>query len=302
MSYFHRPICSGIQRVAVSTVLTEQPILCGVCNAMGVFRTHDGDCTSTMCEKCIAGHVSTQVEQRQDPLCCCGFVLPPGVIESLLVGNEDLLSSYVSMLKRRTSERCAPAHHRDFSEEQGYSIRDNRAERIRRQRRSISEEGGTGTLEDKVCPELSVIGKAFALQSAKIVMRDLKESGPSSDQMNKFIDEEVFPVILNLHNQGRKTAEDFKRISKEASDLKLALDTVKRALAQAISSRERGSLGHHRPVIDKIVGNGLTSDKTLRTQDSGWVRQIQRTYPEASTLKEIQQLAEALAKQLCLIL
>ena len=93
VSYFHRPICSGIQRVAVSTVLTEQPILCGVCNAVGVFRTHDGDCTSTMCEKCIAGHVSTQVEQRQDPLCCCGFVLPPGVIESLLVGNEDLLSS-----------------------------------------------------------------------------------------------------------------------------------------------------------------------------------------------------------------
>ena len=130
-------------------------------------------------------------------------MLQPVVIESLLVGNEDLLSSYLFILKRRRSERSAPAHRRDFFEEQGYSVRDNRAERIRRQRRSTSEEGAAGTLEDKVCPGLSLIGKAFALQSAKIVMRDLKESGPSSAQMNKFIDEKVFPVILNLHNQGR---------------------------------------------------------------------------------------------------
>jgi hypothetical protein len=38
------------------------------------------------------------------------------------------------------------------------------------------------------------------------------------------IDEKEFPVILNVHNLGRITAEDFNRMSNEAGDLKLALD------------------------------------------------------------------------------
>ena len=45
-------------------------------------------------------------------------------------------------LKRRRSERSAPVHQRDFTEDQGYCIRDYHAERARRQRRSNAEEGG----------------------------------------------------------------------------------------------------------------------------------------------------------------
>jgi hypothetical protein len=119
-------------------------------------------------------------------------------------------------------------------------MRDNHGERARRQRRSIAEEVGAilRSEEDVLNPGLTKIGKVFAIQSARSTTRALKQSGPSSAQINKFVDEIIFPVIINLHCEGRKSAEDFKRVSKEASDLKLGLEKVKQALAQTISTQE----------------------------------------------------------------
>ena len=77
----------------------------------------------------------------QQPRCPCGLVLEADIVESPLVGNDLLLSLYVA-LKRRRSERSAPVHQRDFTEEQVYCIRDYHAEMARRQRRSNAEEGG----------------------------------------------------------------------------------------------------------------------------------------------------------------
>ena len=58
-------------------------------------------------------------------------------------------------------------------------------------------------------------------------------------------------------------------------------------------------LGHHRAVIDQIIGLCFRSGKTLRTHIADWVSTIQDAYPD-STLKQIQ-LAEGLAEELCLI-
>jgi hypothetical protein len=161
-------------------------------------------------------------------------------------------------------------------------MRNNHGERARRQRRSIAEEGGAilRSEEDVLSPGLTKIGKAFAIQSARSTTRALKQSGPSSAQINKFVDEIIFPVIINLHCEGLKSAEDFKRVSKEASDLKFGLEKVKQALAQTISTQEGGSLGHHRPVIDKIIGLGFTSERTFRNHLADWVTRIQTEYKD----------------------
>jgi len=54
--------------------------------------------------------------------------------------------------------------------------------------------------------------------------------------MNKYIDETVFPVILNNHCTERKTAKDFKLISKDASELRLAYEQVKHMLAPSFEA------------------------------------------------------------------
>ena len=43
-------------------------------------------------------------------------------------------------------------------------------------------------------------------------------------------------------------------------------------------------LGHHRAVIDKMLGLGFRSGKTLRTHIADWVLKIQDAYPD-DTLK-----------------
>ena len=58
-------------------------------------------------------------------------------------------------------------------------------------------------------------------------------------------------------------------------------------------------LGHHRAVIDKIIGLGFRSGKTLRTHIADWVLKIHDVYPDG-TLQQIQ-LTEGLAEELCLI-
>ena len=58
-------------------------------------------------------------------------------------------------------------------------------------------------------------------------------------------------------------------------------------------------LGHHRAVIDQIIGLCFRSGKTLRTHIADWVLKIHDVYPDG-TLKQIQ-LAEGLAEELCLI-
>lgn len=224
--------------------------------------------------------VSKQVIELRRPQCRCGFIFDSCVVESLLVDSDDILASYTSTQKRRRPERIAPAQARPFSDEQGYTIRNRRAENIRRNRRLAAEVYNPG--EDEVSG-LSTIGRAFALQSAKLTVRDLKQRGPSSSQINEFIDGFVFPVVLNIQNLGRKSAEEFKRISKESSDVKVALEKVKQALAQVVSTAEGDArLGHHRPVIDKIIGHGFTSAKTLRSHVTDWTTQIQQAYPEDS--------------------
>ena len=74
-------------------------------------------------------------------------------------------------LPRTLRERIAPAQARPFSDEQGYTIRNRRAENIRRNRRLTAEVYNPGV--DEVSG-LSTIGRAFALQSAKLTVRDLK--------------------------------------------------------------------------------------------------------------------------------
>ena len=92
----------------------------------------------------------------------------------------------------------------------------------------------------------------------------------------------------------RQQAEDFRKTSQEASELKVALSSIKQHLAREFGKNEHLCLGHHRAVIDKIIGRGFASDKTLRTHISDRVSKIQDAYPDG-TLKQIQ-LAEGLAE------
>ncbi len=107
----------------------------------------------------------------------------------------------------------------------------------------------------------------------------------------------VFPFIFQLNAKSCQQTEDFRKTFQELSELKAALSSIKQKLAREYGKNEHQ--GHHRAVIDKIIGCGFASDKTPRTHVADWVSKIQDAYPD-DTLKQIQ-LAEKLAGELCLM-
>ena len=123
-AYNHRGKCKGLQDLTP----TVQDLLIHLCHKCGVESPrfnplHPGDCTINFCRACFILHESEYDDESFDfQRCPCGQLT-------------DVAS------KRRSSSRARAAFKGTFTEDQGYSLRDQRAENeARKRRRSRAEE------------------------------------------------------------------------------------------------------------------------------------------------------------------